>query len=182
MHFKGTAIRSALLALERVAGKDGLERVMAALPLDVREALERPVLAGGTYDGAVPAALHDAIQETLGHGSLVVNHRVGLEAARIDFGGVYRVFIRLMDYDYVLDRIARAWGQYGSRGELTFGDRGPGRAEVGLRDVEGFTPGMWEAIAGRFEGLLLLSGAKNASVKVVEQTPARARLEARWIP
>jgi hypothetical protein len=128
----------------------------------------------------IAAAVHKAIHDTVGRGAWLMNHRLGMEAARADFGAVYRAFIRVMDYDFVLDRIERAWGQYNSMGHITISNRTTGRASVRVSDVEGYSEGMWHAIAGRLQGVLLVSGAKSASVRVLSWTPTGSNMEASW--
>lgn len=181
MQVKGVAIRSLLAAVEDAFGKDGLGRVTDALDPEIRVQLEPVVLASSFYPVAVSAALHEAIRHRLGGGSVNANRRVGAEAARRDFGGIYRVFIRVADYERLLGGIERAWRQYNSHGTIEW-QRGVHEARGAIRDVDGFTEAMWHSIAGRFETMLLLSGAKHASVQVADWSASHAALHARWTP
>jgi hypothetical protein len=182
MQIKGTAIRSLLLAIERVCGHEAVGRVKEALPPEVRAQIGETVLATRFYPVEVVAALHDSIRQVLGQGTWEMNHRLGTEAAKIDFGAVYQVFIRVMDYDFVLDRIARAWGQYNSRGRLRITERSAGHAVFMIDDVSGYTEGMWEGIAGRCEGILQLCGSRRVRARLVTSNPTGCRIEADWVP
>jgi uncharacterized protein (TIGR02265 family) len=179
---KGTALHSLLGAIERVFGSGGLELLRAALPSEVRAQLEPVVLASANYPVAVSAAIHAAVRDELGGGSVNANRRVGAEAARVDFRGVYSVFIRLADYDTLLGGLGRAWRRYNSRGVVEWVAKGPASAIGEVRDVDGYTEPMWHAVAGRLEAILLLGGAKHASVEVQQFSAGSVRLRCRWTP
>lgn len=74
----------------------------------------------------------------------------------------------------------RAWSHYNSQGRLTWTDRSPGSMAVSVTGVANFNPGIWQAIAGRAQGLLLLSGAKSASCTAKDMTATSGRVEGIW--
>jgi hypothetical protein len=180
MRIKGTAIRSVLLGLERFAGAAEVERVKAAMPAEIRKLIEPMVLASKYYPVTVSAALQEAIRTELGAGSCTLNHRIGMEAARLDFGGVYIVFLRVADYETTLRRLDSAWKQYNSQGEVVWLSIGPTAARGHIRGVSGFNEPMWHAVAGRLEGIILLAGAKKASAKVLSWAPDNCVLDIGW--
>jgi hypothetical protein len=182
VRIKGTAVRSVLEGIEAAYGANALARVKAALPPAVRAEIEPSVLASKEYGVAVNAALHDAVSEVLGAGSIAANRRVGAEAARIDFRGVYSVFLRVADYETLLRRLDRAFRQYNSQGHVTWEEIRPGRAQGRIDGVEGFTEPMWQAIAGRLEALLVLAGAKRATTTVESWSSKHCAFLARWTP
>jgi len=177
---KGAGIRSLLLAIERLHGADAVARVLAAVPEDVRVRLEPRVLASRQYPVEVSASLQVAVRDVLGGGSWEISHRLGVEAAYIDFRGIYRVFLRALDYGSVWDRIERAWAQYNSQGTARWTDRTKTSARGVVTGVVGFNEGIWNSVAGRVQGLLLLSGAKTASAIAVHPTPESCQFEASW--
>jgi hypothetical protein len=181
MQIKGTAVRSILLALERVCSADDVERVKAALSPEIRAQIEPVVLASKLYPIAVSASIQDAIRTELGGGSCAFNHRLGTEAARIDFKGVYLVFLRIADYETMLRRLDRAWRQYNSRGEVLWPELGPSSGRCVVQGVDEYIEPMWHSIAGRVEGLLLLSGAKHASVTVTSWSDQGSEFRVRWV-
>lgn len=169
-----------LLGLERVAGPAEVARVRAAMPPEIRRQLEPMVLASKHYPVAVSAALQDAIRSVLGGGSCAMNHRIGMEAARIDFRGVYTVFLRVADYQTTLERLDGAWKQYNSQGEVVWSTMSRTFARGEVRGVTGFNEPMWHAVAGRLEATMLLAGAKKASGKVTSWSPDACTLEIGW--
>ncbi|HTJ82980.1 MAG TPA: hypothetical protein VL400_14770 [Polyangiaceae bacterium] len=180
MLVKGTSVRTILLAIERGFGAEGLARVKSVLPDDVRRQVDVPALASKTYPVEVSAALHDAIRSELGRGSLVANRKVGIEAARIDFGGVYSVFLRFRDYESLLRGLERAWLQYNSRGSVRWEDVAGDHTRGTIEGVDGFNEGMWHSIAGRLETILILAGAKKSSVLVDAWSPQHVAFTVRW--
>jgi hypothetical protein len=178
---KGAAIRSTLQAIGNLYGDDVLAQVKGALRKDIRAQIEPRVLAVSWYPIEVSAAVHVAIRDVVGNGQWDMSHTIGIEAAKIDFNGVYRVFLRAMQYDTIWDRAQRAWDNYNSQGHATWGEREGGSAKGFVAGVTGFNRGIWNAVAGRFESLITLSGARGASVEVHDPTPIGCTFVALWL-
>lgn len=169
-------------AIENLYGKPGLERVLAALPGDVRDALAT-ILPVQRYPVRYSALSHQALRDTIGKGtSWAPSHAVGVEAASIDFKGLYRILLRAVSYDTVWNRMETAWGQYNSMGRIEWRDRRPGFAVGTVSGVEDYNMGMWQSVAGRAEGLLTLSGAKGATSRVLDGDSRSCRIEISWAP
>lgn len=154
--------------------------MIAALPPDTRDAIYPVVLAASTYDIHHQSAIHEAVRTILGRGGYDANRRIGARAAKIDFGGVYRVFVLAASYERLLGGADRAFRQYNSQGYVTWPilRRGEARGHVG--GVVGYTDAMWHALAGRLETLLLLGGARSAQVRLTSSAADHAELEAQW--
>ena len=177
MEQKGPALKSLLGAIERLHGHDGLEAVLRALPPEHEAEARAVILPVKWYPVSLLAAIHVAVRDVLGKGEWEESRRLGHEAAKIDFGGVYRVLLRTVRYDTVWDRIQLAWSHYNSQGEGKWIERRAGGATGIVTGVAGFNLGQWYSIAGRAERLLLLSGAKSAQVDVRDPKPESARFE-----
>lgn len=177
---KGVALRTTLAAIELELGKSALDRVMRAVPPDTRETLAPGVLAASSYDIRHQAALHEAVREVLGEGTFLANRRVGARAAKIDFGGVYRVFVVAASYERLLRSADRAFRQYNSQGAVVWNRIERGSADGEVCGVDGWTEAMWHALAGRLETLLVLGGAKHASVRVEAAASTGCRMHAEW--
>ena len=180
MQVKGVALRTTLLSIELELGKDALDRVMRAVPPDTREALAPGVLAASSYDIRHQAALHEAVREQLGAGTFTANRRVGARAAKIDFGGVYRVFVIAATYERLVRTADRAFRQYNSQGAVVWKRIERGHADGEVVGVDGWTEAMWHALAGRLETLLVLGGAKHATVRVEAPTSTGCHMHAEW--
>lgn len=182
MQVKGVTIRGLLSAIDIAFGPGASRRIVDALAPEIRAVLEPVVLASSMYAIEVPCAIHEAVRQELGGGSVIANRKLGAAAARDDFRGVYRIFIRIADYPRLLQGIERAWRQYNSRGTVSWTLSGASEAECVIGDVSGYSEAMWHSIAGRFETMLVLGGAKHASVAVGDWSDEHVSLRARWAP
>jgi hypothetical protein len=177
---KGVGLKNTLVSLERLHGKEALERVKEAMPARFREPLNA-ILPIEWYPIEISAAIHVAIRDTVGGGSWTESHRISSDAAKIELGGVYRMLLRAVQYDTVWDRMERMWRQYYDAGEARWVDRGRGHARAEFTGVTGFNEGMWAAVAGRIENLLEATGARGAAVTVVVAATTHATIEALWL-
>jgi hypothetical protein len=177
---KGVGLKNTLAALERLHGKDGLERVKAMMPPRLREPLAQ-VLTIEWYPVEITAALHVAIRDVLGGGSWGESQRISMNAAKVELTGVYRVMLRAVQYDNVWDRMERMWRQYYDSGEAKWVDRGRGHATAQFIGVAGFNEGMWRSVAGRIEVMLEATGARGQSVTPKVAASTNATLEALWL-
>ena len=180
MKLKGVGLKNTLASIEKLHGKQGLERVKEAMPARLRESLTG-VLPIEWYPVELTAALHIAIRDKLGGGSWAENQRISFEAAKVELTGVYRVMLRAVQYDTVWDRMERMWRQYYDAGEARWVDRGQGHATAEFTGVAGFNEGMWASVAGRIEGMLEYTGARGAAVTVKTATSTHATIEALWL-
>jgi hypothetical protein len=182
MQIKGAAIRSTLAAIQQVRGRDGLAAVTRALPPEARTiALDQPPLAMGWYPVEVLAAIHVAVRDELAAGDWALSHKLGIEAAKIDFGHLYRLALRAVTPLSIWDRIERMWRTYNSRGRFRWVDRRPGIAHAIIQDVAGYNRGMWNAAAGRAEQLMLMAGARASEVRIVRASDSLSEFDAMWL-
>ena len=181
MKIKGVALKNTLVGLEKVHGKEGAERVKAAMLPRLREMLGvvRPL---DWYPIELSAAFHVAIRETFGRGTSWQESRaVSAAGAKIEITGVYRMMVRAVQYDTVWDRMERIWGQYYDAGEARWVERGRGHATGVFSGVRGFNEGMWQSVAGRIDALLQAVGSRGAVTTFLEVGSTRATLEALWL-
>lgn len=180
---KGTAVRTLLRALHDVYGHHAVSSVLAEVPSEMRAELSSTILASKHYPVAISAALQQAIYDVLGRSEVrpeLANRRIGAAAARIDFGGVYSVFLRATDFETLLRGLERAWQQYNSHGELRWTRIDRADAEGAVAGTLGYNVPMWHSIAGRVEALLLLAGAKAAVMTIAAPDATGARFALRW--
>jgi hypothetical protein len=177
---KGLGLRNTLSALEKLHGKAALEGVRAAMPARLREATLQ-VLPLEWYPIEVSAALHVAIRDVLGGGSWKESQRISAAAARVELRGVYRVLMRVVQYDTVWDRMERMWSQFYDAGEARWVEREPGHARAEFRGVAGFNEGMWGSTAGRVEVVLEAAGARGATLSLVTAASTHAIIDALWL-
>lgn len=180
MQIRGAGLRSLLLAIEKLYGPEKLAAVKGAMPSHARAQTER-VLPVQWYDIEVNASLHAAVRNVIGDGKWDESHRIGIEAARIDFSGIYRVIVRTMSYETVWNQAQRMWTHYNSQGSAEWTERREGYALGVIRGVAGYNFGLWESVAGRMEAMLTMTGIKTANVTVKEASSTYGKIEAMWI-
>lgn len=177
---KGTAVRGTLNAIELLHGAAGRIAVEERLPADLRAILAEGVVTAGWYPVELNAQMHAAVRELFGNGSWSVSRAIGREAAKVDFGGIYRVLLRAVPHATLWERVGLAWKQYNSAGEAVW-EVGPGVARGVVRDVAGYNEGLWESVAGRLETMLERSGVRALTVSLIEQSPTGVRVEVIWL-
>lgn len=174
-------MRHTLLAIRNLWGEEKLAAVKARLDADTRAQVDKlPPL--DEVPPNIVGAIHDALRVELGNAGWEASHDVGMEAARLEFGGIYRVLLRAVQYDTIWDRVERTWNHIVGRGAFKWHERRDGYVKAEIIGVTGFTPGIWHSAAGRCERLLTMSGAKSAEVHFIETLPTRALFEAHWVP
>jgi hypothetical protein len=178
---RGAGLKSLLQAIEKVHGREKLESVRQAVPKHLREQIEPSLLPVQWYPVEINAAVHVAVRDVLGGGKWDEAHRLGIAAARIDFGGIYRVFVRAVSYETIWDRAPRIWSQYNSQGSALWNDRRDDGALGIIRGAAGYNQGLWQSVAGRMEGMLTMTGLRAVNVSVVESSSTYCRLQAMWI-
>lgn len=180
MRVKGTALRGVLAATEAVYGAAGLESVLAGLTGEQRDALAN-LVPSTWYPIALSAELHRSITKHLGRGATTANYRVGVEAARRDYGGVYRAVLWTMEPHSVLERMGRTWRQYNSEGMVEILRVGEREARAVITGASEYHAGMWHAIAGRVEGALKLCGVSSVRATVGENDATHCTIDAVWV-
>jgi len=177
---KGASLKHNLLAIQSLYGDETLAKVRSVMPPEYRERLEH-VTALDVLTPEIFGELHEAVRKVRGTNNWETAHAIGSEAARLEFGGIYRVLLRAVQYDTIWDRVERAWNHIVGRGAFKWIERRDDYAKADIVGVTNFHPALWHSAAGRAERLLLMSGAKSASVVMLEALPTRATFEAYWV-
>lgn len=178
---KGTAVRGTLQAIEKLHGSPGRLAVEERLAPDLREILAAGVIAAGWYPVELNAQMHLAVRDLFGNGTWAASRAIGREAAKIDFGGIYRVLLRAVPHATLWERVGLAWNQYNSAGSSNWEITAPGVAVGTMIDCDGYNEGLWESAAGRLETMLERSGVRARSATFLEMSAHGARAEVLWI-
>ncbi len=180
---KGVSLRSFLATLERLRGRDAVDRTVALLDRDVRDALTYgQVVPSGWYPLAWHRALHDAAQRACGAGPELAR-RIGQEGTRADFQGVYKFVAAILSPETLLKQAPRVWRTYWDGGELEVLEARTGYARAAFRDCVGFDRNLWQNVLGGIETTLEVAGARAVSLRVISgggERDAQMEIEARW--
>jgi hypothetical protein len=99
-------------------GTEGWRRVLDALSTEDREALAAMVPIGW-YDIRLNDRVNRAIVDALGGGATDVIEALGRYSAGEDLKTIHRLFLRMANPAFVLERTAEFWGRYQDSGTWT---------------------------------------------------------------
>lgn len=168
---KGSVLKSRLAFIEQVAGKDGVERVLATLPADDRRAL-RDLVAVQWCPFELGQRLDDAIVNVLAHGNRQYFERLGAASAEGNLATVHRAFITPGDPHAFLAKAPQIYRLYYDTGRREYQKTGDRSATLTTFEAETFSTPDCLTVIGWHKKALELCGAKG--VEIVEDE-CRAR-------
>lgn len=181
---KGTGFLGIASSIREVLGDEVYERTLTELPPEIRDALRFGTVTPSAW---VPiawhAALHDAVV-TASRSGPTVCRRIAKHTTIAHFNGVYRIFARVAGPEMVFPKASAILRTYYSHAEVTTHEVRKGYTRTEFHGCVGFTPPIWENIAGACEAILELSGAKTLRLRIVAGGRAgdeSAVVEGRWL-
>jgi uncharacterized protein (TIGR02265 family) len=181
---KGSVLRSRLALVEELAGKEGLERVLARL-----SALERNVLStllpSAWYPFDLGKRLDAVVVEIVGGGRTEFFEKLGEASADKNLGptGVHRSFLVPGDPHAFLAKAPLVYSHYYDKGRREYEKTGDNEAVLVTHDAETFSSPDCLTVVGWYRRALAMCGARSPQV-VEEQCRARGasvcRYRLRW--
>lgn len=168
---KGSVLKSRLAFVEALAGKDGVERVLATLTPEHRSAL-RNLVAIQWCPFELGKRLDDAIVEVLGHGKSEFFERLGAASAETNLTTVHKAFLVPGDPHAFLAKASQIYKLYYQTGHRDYQRTGATEALLTTTDAETFSAPDCLTIVGWYRKALEMCGATN--VRVAEEE-CRAR-------
>jgi uncharacterized protein (TIGR02265 family) len=163
---KGSVVKSRLAFVEEHSGKEGVERVLAALSDEDRKALAA-VITVKWYPLELGTRLDDAIVRVLGGGKPEFFERLGAASADKNLTTVHKAFVTKGDPHAFLTRTPAIYSMYYEKGRREYQKTGEKSAMLTTRDAESFSAPDCLTIVGWHRRALEICGAKD--VRVVEQ-------------
>lgn len=182
---KGSGFASAITVLRKMATPEDLERLLTMLPPDTAELVRKPPLPVawiGSHHFRVLSAL--VAREIFG-GDEKKLEDWGRQAMLLDLRGLYKMFVRFLSPQFVIERAAKLWDQYSrNQGSVRATPAGDATAEVVYSGmpVELMTPAFWAYQRGVLRGVMEATGYKQVSVETVEGggSAGHARFVVSW--
>jgi uncharacterized protein (TIGR02265 family) len=168
---KGSVLKARLAFVEQHAGKDGVERVLAALAAEDRAAL-RHLVAIQWCPFDLGRRLDDAIVQVLGHGKSQFFERLGAASAETNLSTVHKAFLAPGDPQAFLAKAPQIYKLYYDTGRREYVKMAPKEAVLTTRDAETFSAPDCLTVIGWHRKALEMCGATN--VQIVEEE-CRAR-------
>lgn len=168
---KGSGFASAITVLRRMVPADALDRLIESLPPETAELVRKPPLPVAWIASSHFRVLSAAVSRDLFGGDEKKLEEWGRQAMLNDLRGMYKMFIRFLSAQFVIERAAKLWDQYSrNQGSVRAAPAGDATAEVvysGL-PVELMTPAFWAYQRGVLRGVMEATGYKAIAVETLE--------------
>jgi uncharacterized protein (TIGR02265 family) len=168
---KGSVLKSRLAFVEEHGGKDAVERVLAALPLENRTIL-RNLVAIQWCPFDLGERLDAAIVQVVGHGKPDFFERLGAASAEANLTSVHKAFLVPGDPHAFLAKAPQIYRLYYQTGRREYERTGVKEAVLTTRDAETYSTPDCLTVIGWYRKALEMCGATG--VRVVEEE-CRAR-------
>jgi hypothetical protein len=160
---RGTSLLNNRSWVEHRFGAEGWSRFLAAVSPDDQRTLST-ALAVGWYDLGVELRMLDAIERTVCEGDRALLAEMGRYTADHDFGGVQRLFFRLANPAYVMEKAMAYWSRYYDTGRWEV-RRVPHGAEGTLVDFAASDERFCLTTRGYIGRMFELVGARDVRVE-----------------
>ncbi|HEY2749267.1 MAG TPA: hypothetical protein VGL86_31835 [Polyangia bacterium] len=182
---KGSGFASAVSILRKMVPVESIERVIAALPPETAELVRRPPLPVAWISAHHFPELSRAVRAEAFGGDERKFEEWGRQAIIADLRTIYRMFIRFLSPQFVIERGAKLWAQYArNQGRAWAEADGPGSCMV---HYEGLPPALvsaefWAYQRGVLLGIMEATGMKQIGVETLDggATMTHARFRVSW--
>ena len=162
---KGSGIGYTKEYIVKKYGKETMDRIMSFLPED----------AAATVQNAIPSAwypiehmghLTDGIKRVVGAKERYAVFEISRESAKTTFSTLYKIFFKLGNPSFIMDRVASVWRNMASEGDLSVVERGDKFVVVRLSNFPYRHPDYCgHRLRGWFHAVLELSGCEITKSK-----------------
>jgi uncharacterized protein (TIGR02265 family) len=163
---KGAVLKSRLAFVEEHAGKDGVQRVLEALPAADQRTL-RMLFTSNWYPFALGKALDDAIVRVLGAGRTEFFERLGEASAAKNLGTIHSGYLTKGDAHGFLAKSPSIYSLYYEAGRREYQQTGPREAVLTTYDAETFSAADCLTVVGWYRKALEMCGIVRP--RVVEE-------------
>lgn len=118
MQVSGHIIRSRYI-YARQRGDEAFQRVLSQVQSDTRRVLQNGPLETDWYPFDIYIDLSVTIDRVLGKGDLALITEMGAFSCQHNLTGIYRMFFRFGNLNFLLDRAAKAWHSQYDFGTMT---------------------------------------------------------------
>lgn len=163
---KGAVLKSRLAFVEEQAGKEGLQRVLAALPEGEQRTLKM-LFTSNWYPFQLGKALDDAIVRVLGGGRPEYFERLGAASAEKNLKTIHSGFLTKGDAHAFLAKSPSFYSLYYEAGRREYTPTGPTEGVFTTYDAETYSAPDCLTVVGWYRRALEMCGVNG--VKIVEE-------------
>ena len=166
---RGLSLTGAIKYIRQNFGENGLNRIMEELEANDTEIIMREKIKSMSwYSKKAFNNLIKATDKIYGKGDYEICRKMGRFIAEETFSGLYKVFLEFGNPHVVISRASLAWRTLNDTGDLEV-------EKLSDKYLRGKIKGLYEPnkvfcfnLAGYFERVLEMSGAKNVKVKEIK--------------
>jgi hypothetical protein len=182
---KGSGFASGVAILRKMLPGDAMERVIATLPPETAELVRRPPLPVAWIAAHHFPELARAVRAQAFGGDERKFEEWGRQAMIADLRTVYKMFIRFLSPQFVIERGAKLWAQYARNQGRAWGEAdGPSSCLVHYEGLprEVVSPEFWAYQRGVLLGIMEATGMKQICVETMDggATMMHARFRVSW--
>ncbi len=163
---KGAVLKSRLAFVEEHGGKEGVQRVLAALPAADQRTL-RMLFTSNWYPFALGKALDDAIVRVLGGGRTEFFERLGEASAEKNLGSIHSGYLTKGDAHGFLAKSPSIYSLYYQAGRREYQRVGAKEGVLVTHDAETFSAADCLTVVGWYRKALEMCGVSRP--RVVEE-------------
>lgn len=164
---KGAVVKSRLAFVQEHFGKDGLERVIAAVPEGDRRTL-RMLFTSNWYPFELGKALDDAIVRVLGGGRPEFFERLGAASAEKNLSTLHAGFLTTGDAHGFLAKSPAFYSLYYASGRREYAPAGPNEGVLTTSDAETYSAPDCLTVVGWYRKALEMCGIAGVRIKEEE--------------
>lgn len=164
---KGAAILARRTFVSDEYGDGAWTKILDALPVGDREALQGTILASTWHPFELNNRLDSAIVAVLGEGAREIFEKIGRSSARQNLSGPHRAFAARRDPAWFLAATDRIYGFYYDNGRRTYESTGPNSGVITTHDAETFSETDCLTVIGWYKEALEMCGAN--AVEMTEE-------------
>lgn len=179
---KGAVLKSRLAFVEEIAGKDGVARVLAALPPADQRTLKM-IFTSNWYPFPLGRALDEAIVQVLGQGRTGFFERLGEASAEKNLSTVHAGYLTKGDGHAFLAKSPSIYSLYYETGRREYRQIGPKEGVLTTYDAETFSAPDCLTVVGWYRKALEMCGLGGVQVREEEcraQGGAVCRYRVSW--
>jgi hypothetical protein len=165
---KGAGFNSTVNALRELCGPEKFRALLATLPAETVELINRPPLNVAWIPNRHVRVLQNNACRVAFDGDARPMVEVSRRARLADLSSIYRFFVRFASVEFALSRAAKMYSTYTrNNGVLEVSARGSGFAELTFTGIHQPSPAVWAYCEGAIHAVVEMTGLKTPSVKTL---------------
>jgi len=181
MQAKGTTVKMLKNYITEVHGSEGLQRWLRSLPPASQGIFNQQILVSAWYpfEEAVQKPMA-AMDRTFYEGNTEGNWKEGRYAAENDLHGVYRVFVRMANPQFLMRNTVSIWSSYYAESEARLAEGGKDGAVLVLSGIEPACRHFDNHVGGWVERALEICGCRRIKITIANPEKGTTRYDINW--